>query len=109
MDNVEIKVVDRDQTRLLNIARAWDNSANAQGNQPKLRAVPAQNIQLGVRIDDTFYALPSLLFFANTRKRDGKQDPEYNVAGELPKDVANAFIAAEQRQRTQATGAPVAA
>ena len=81
-------------TKLLSIGRMWDNSETATGKQPKMRIVLDRNLGLNITLSPG----SRLIAFANT-KREGKKDPDYRVAVELPRDVVDAELARQKQTR----------
>lgn len=90
-------------TRLYNIGNAWINTKRRDGSalgpkDPVISVSVSNNIGL-----ETVSLKPGsrLLFFPNTNKREGKQDADYRVAVELPKEIADALINARSKQTAE--------
>ncbi len=90
-------------TKLLGIGRMWDNSATAQGNQPKFRILLDRNLGLHI----TLVPMSELVLFEN-KKREGKRDADYRVAISLPTAVVDTEVARQRGSRGVAVAAAAA-
>lgn len=85
------------ETKLLSIGRMWDNSATAIGNQPKMRIILDRNLGLNITLSPG----SRLVVFQNSFKREGKKDPDFRIAVELPRDIADAEISRQKNTRNE--------
>lgn len=92
------------ETRLLSIGRMWDNSESAKGNQPRMRIQLDRNLGLNITLSPG----SRLMVFQNNSKREGKKDPDYRVAVELPRDIADAEISRQKNARQDVNSAVMA-